>query len=117
MSAEFRNLPAPAQHASGGLLQDAARRAFENGDAVFQCELELQATTGKAADFGAGTYSSTAASDVNPALNAIAAQGWKLASSSVAFVHESTDSRDRLLRSGQAAAVSGRLVGVYVFTR
>jgi hypothetical protein len=117
MRSEFRDLPVAPTHASGLSLIDAAREAIDRGDQVFQCELELQTTTGKAADFGAGTYSSTAASDVNPSLNAIASQGWRLVSSSVAFVQESTESRDRLVRSGQAAAVSGRLVGVYVFTR
>lgn len=96
---------------------EEAKVAFDRGDHVFQCQIVLEKVTGAPNTFGAGTVTSSDETSVGPILNSVCEAGWSFVSQSVAFIPESTESRDKLLRTGQAAATSGRLVGSFVFGR
>jgi hypothetical protein len=97
--------------------QGRARAAFERGDQLFQCALDLQRTHANVSMlFGGQTYTGPT-DDPNIVLNAIAQEGWELVSASVVFVETGSETRDKLLASGQNVATRGTTVGFYAFRR
>jgi hypothetical protein len=64
-----------------------------------------------------GGYTSSDRTNANDELNNVVAEGWRLLSASAVFVPATQVSRDRMVLTGQHLAVSGEVVGVYVFTR
>ena len=50
-------------------------------------------------------------------LNAVCAEGWELVNGSFVFVETGQSSRSKALSSGQQVAVSGAVVGYYLFKR
>lgn len=93
-----------------------ARRAFAQGDRVFQCTLSVMAQDA-VVEAMVGTRVTQHAGDPNEVLNAICAEGWELVNGSFVFVPEGERSRDRFLASGQQVAVKGRTLGYYLFRR
>ena len=97
--------------------QGRARTALERGDELFQFSLDLQNTQAMVSmSMGAQTriQSST---DPNEVLNSICREGWELVNGSVAFVETGSETRDKLLKTGQNVATRGTLVGHYLFRR
>jgi len=89
-----------------------SRAAFERGDRVFQCSMDVAT---QLAVSGEGTKETP--HDANPALNGICAQGWELVGGSFVFVEEGHQGLDRFMSSGQHPTVRGRTVGYYLFKR
>jgi hypothetical protein len=97
-------------------LSTTAREAFERGDEVLQLALPLLQQSGRVIPMVRGETSSRR-SDVTTELNRVVCQGWALTAASVVFVPTGEVSRDKFFSSGQNVAVSGEVVGYYVFTR
>jgi hypothetical protein len=97
--------------------QGRARAAFERGDALFQCAFDLQRTHAYVGMVTGGQTYYGPSNDPSEILNSIASEGWDLVNASVAFVETGSESRDRLLASGQNVATRGTVMGYYVFRR
>ena len=93
-----------------------AKAAFERGDLVFQCELDLMSQRPVVIPLrSASTDKRT--TDSSEIIKAICREGWELVNGSFVFVHEGSKSRDKLLGTGEQVAVQGRTVGYYLFRR
>jgi hypothetical protein len=90
--------------------------AFERGDQVLQLALPLTQQAGYITPMVGGGTSSTR-SDIGTALNKVIRSGWELVSASVVFVQTGEVSRDKFFSSGQQTAISGEVVGYYLFSR
>jgi hypothetical protein len=97
----------------------AARAAAQSRDPVLQVILPLLGTdrsllgmfTGGKDDMRRwGTHHGAT-------LSAIEAEGWRLEHADYVFHETGSVSRDKLLSSGQTAAVTGEVVGIYIFRR
>jgi hypothetical protein len=98
----------------GVVLQ--ARAAHAAGSRLFQGALPLSETTGFAAPLGA-TSASRHDTEHASVLEMIEAEGWHLNHAAYVFRMLATVSRDRFFASGQKEAVSGEVLGVYLFRR
>lgn len=93
-----------------------ARLAYERGDHVFQCSIDVM---NQQAIIVAMVGSSTAKKTTDPSeiLNSVCREGWDLVSGSFVFIEQGQQSRDKFLSSGQNVAVKGTVAGYYVFRR
>ncbi len=65
-----------------------------------------------------GAYSRPkSTSDPTEILNSVCNEGWELVNGSFVFLETGSESRDKFLRSGQQIAVSGTILGYYLFKR
>lgn len=114
-----------------------ANVAYGNGDKLFQFVDCIEATTGvvrsmmtayaKSSDgsyhrtseglFGMGAISTESWSESKSELEKIETEGWHLVHAGYAFQEMGSESRDKFLGSGQNVAVSGRVIGIYIFRR
>jgi hypothetical protein len=94
-----------------------AREAFEAGDRVFQCVFDVYGTQTVTVPM-VGSYSAPkATNDPTDILNSVCHEGWELVNGSFVFVQTGSESRDKFLASGQHIAVSGTVLGYYLFKR
>lgn len=93
-----------------------ARVAYERGDHVFQCSLDVM---DQQAIIVAMVGSTTSKKTADPAdiLNSVCHEGWDLVNGSFVFVEEGLQSRDKFMSSGQNGAIKGATVGYYLFKR
>jgi hypothetical protein len=91
-----------------------ARLALDAGSKIFQVSLPLSKT---AAMVGALTPATTATktAEHGSVLDAIESVGWRLEHANYVYRVTGSISRDKLLSSGQQEAVSGEIVGIYIF--
>jgi hypothetical protein len=93
-----------------------ARQAFENGDHVFQCSIDVMSQQAIiVAMVGSSTSQKTA--DPTAILNSVCREGWELINGDFVFVEQGQQSRDKFLSSGQNVAIKGTTVGYYLFRR
>ena len=92
-----------------------ARDAFARGDEVLQLAISLNQQSSHVGPDGGQT--SSHGWDASNELNSVTKQGWSLVAASVVFVPTSETSRDKFWLSGQQVAISGQVVGYYVFKR
>jgi hypothetical protein len=93
-----------------------ARTAYDDGDRVFQCAFDVMSQSAVVvAMMGSTTTKKT--SDPTAILNSVCREGWELLTGSFVFVHEGSQSRDKLMSSGQNVAVKGTTMGYYLFRR
>ena len=93
-----------------------ARQAFDDGDVIFQFELDVRdAQTFTIPMWKTGAV--TRAVDASAVLNSIAREGWTLVNGSFVFHETGSESRDKFMASGQHTAVRGTVVGYYLFER
>jgi hypothetical protein len=92
-----------------------ARDSFARGDEVLQLAIPLNQQSGRVGPGGGDTSSRRA--DASNELNRVVREGWSLVTASVVFVPTTETSRDKFWLSGQQVAISGEVVGYYVFTR
>lgn len=98
--------------------------AFEEGAQVFQYEADVKSTKsvvkplllGSSAT-GRETIGSRLSRGPVATLNAVSDEGWEIVSGSFVFVETGQISRSKALSSGQQTAVSGTVVGYYIFKR
>lgn len=101
-----------------------ARVAFEAGARIFQYETNVKSTKsvvrpillGSSA-MGKETFGSRLGRGPVDTLNAVANEGWEIVNGSFVFVETGQQSRDKFMASGQQVAVSGTVIGYYVFKR
>ena len=93
-----------------------ARLAFERGDHLFQCGIDVMS---QEAIIVAMVGSSTSKKTTDPVaiLNSVCHEGWDVVNGSFVFVEEGQQSRDKFLASGQNVAIKGTTVGYYLFRR
>lgn len=90
-----------------------ARTAKEAGAEFFEVQLEVGAHVGSASwGEAGGQRSSTSSADT---LGEIERSGWRLEHASHVFMVTGESSTERVLLSGQNTAVTGAMVGVYLF--
>jgi hypothetical protein len=93
-----------------------ARTAYARGDAILQLVFDVMRTqTYVVVMSKAGT--TTQSSDPTVILNAVSREGWELVTGSFVFLELGSESRDKFMRSGQQIAVSGTILGYYLFRR
>ena|SRR6187200_1733863 len=93
-----------------------ARAAHAAGARLFQIALPLSETTGVAVPLGT-VGATTQSREHGTALNAIEAEGWHLDHAGYVFRALGSVSRDKFFSSGQREAISGEIIGIYVFRR
>lgn len=91
-----------------------ARRARRAGRRIFQIELPVSRTTGEVYAF-VGARVATASLAADASLDGIEAEGWVLVHAGYVYRPLSASTRDKFMFSGQQEAMTGELVGVYVF--
>lgn len=92
---------------------EAARRARERGDRLFQVQLQV-GDAGGDSRWGSSTGEVRGSSDTS-VLADVEGQGWHLEHVSHVFVETGSKSTDRLLRSGQGTVSQGVILGIYLF--
>jgi len=92
-----------------------AREARAAGQTVFQMDVPLSKTRGKAIPMIGALANSTAPSNSSHVIQEIESQGWRLEHVGYVYRLTGSDSRDKFMMSGQQEAYSGELVGIYLF--
>ncbi|CBE69323.1 MAG: hypothetical protein F9K13_12830 [Candidatus Methylomirabilis oxygeniifera] len=92
-----------------------ARAAKAAGMKIFQIDVPLSWTKGYTVAMVGAFTDSTKTSDYSRTIQAIEEEGWRL--DHVGYVYRITgsESRDKFLASGQQEAVSGEIIGIYMF--
>ena len=93
-----------------------AQSAFERGDHVFQYSHDLLDQQPVIISWMGGKTRDTT-SDPSQILNAVCKQGWELVNGSFVFVEHGSQSRNKLMSSGERVDVKGTTVGYYLFRR
>jgi hypothetical protein len=93
-----------------------ARQAFERGDHLFQYDIDVRNSSAFVIAMGKG-HTLTSVTDPIVILNAVCDEGWDLVNGSFVFHETGSTSRDKFLSSGQRTAVSGAVIGYYLFRR
>jgi hypothetical protein len=93
-----------------------ARLAFERGDRIFQCALDVMNQQAIIIAM-AGSATSQKTTDPSDILNSVSNEGWELVYGSFVFVEQGQQSRDKFMSSGQNVAIKGTTVGYYLFKR
>lgn len=96
--------------------QGQARLAHERGDEILQIAMPLRGQKAVIVPMGGG-LSATTEKDWSAELNEVAREGWDLVNGSAVFVQTGQESRDKFMASGQNVAISGQVVGYYLFKR
>ncbi len=117
-AAERRRLAAieSAKQAFYATPAGRARDAFDEGDHVFQCSFDVMSQTAVVVAM-IGSTNTKSTSDPTDILNSVCREGWELVTGSFVFVEEGSQSRDKLMSSGQNVAVKGTTMGYYLFKR
>jgi hypothetical protein len=64
-----------------------------------------------------GSTTSNKTADPTAVLNSVCREGWELVNGDFVFVQTGQQSRDKFMSSGQNVAVSGSVLGYYLFRR
>jgi len=93
-----------------------ARRAFGNGDHVFQFSIDVM---NQKAIIVAMIGSTTSKREADPTsvLNSVCHEGWELVNGDFVFISRGQQSRDKFMSSGQNVAVAGTVMAYYLFKR
>lgn len=93
-----------------------AKLAHQRGDAVFQLAMPLRGQKAVIVPMAGGTSVATE-KDWTAELNEVVSVGWDLVNGSVVFVQTGQESREKFMASGQNVAISGQVIGYYLFKR
>jgi len=96
--------------------QGRAKTMFNSGAKLFQIELPISQTTARVAAM-IGAFTDKSNFDNTSTLEAIESEGWKLEQAGYVYRVLGSVSRDKFLSSGQQEAVSGEIIGIYIFRR
>jgi hypothetical protein len=95
-----------------------ARAAFEAGLELFQVALPLEETVRTVGGFITGDKTTTSRAYAHAdVLDEIECEGWLLQHADYVWAQTGAVSRDKFLSSGQTEAITGRIIGVYIFRR
>lgn len=93
-----------------------ARLAYDEGDHIFQCQFDVMDQQAVIVSM-IGSTNTKKTSDPTDILNSICREGWELVTGSFVFVEKGSQTRDKLLSSGQNVSVRGTTIGYYLFRR
>lgn len=93
-----------------------ARLAHQRGDVIFQLAMPLRSQKAVIVPM-AGGLSASSEKDWSAELNDVVREGWELVNGSAVYVQTGQESRDKFMASGQNVAISGQVVGYYLFRR
>lgn len=93
-----------------------AARATREGLPFLELQLEISELAGEAG-MGAASANERQSTDHVQILGQVEAMGWRLEHAGYVFVETGLISTDKVLVSGQATAVRGKTVGIYLFRR
>ncbi|QJR36774.1 hypothetical protein [Gemmatimonas groenlandica] len=91
-----------------------ARLARAAGERVFQIDLPLSTTTAAVVPMVGALTNSTGANH-GSTIDLIEREGWRLEHVGYVFRATGSESRDKFLASGQQEAISGEIIGIYLF--
>jgi hypothetical protein len=97
-------------------FEGAARIAYQAGDLVFQCSVEVLKQEAEAVAL-TGAFARQATKDSTDLLNRVCGQGWEVVAADFVFVQTSEQSRNKFVKTGQDTAIAGSVIGYYVFRR
>jgi hypothetical protein len=105
--------------ASSATPQGQARSAYDGGDELFQIALPLSDTSRTISGVISGDKLGVRRDEYGhgAVLDQIECEGWRLEHANYVWEQTGSVSRDKLMSSGQTAAVTGRIIGVYIFRR
>lgn len=101
--AEFTNSP-----------RGRARKARNAGRRFYQVDIPLSQTVGHSSIFGTFTTVGGTA-DPSGLLETIESEGWSLFNASYVFRPTGTASREKIIGSTEKEAISGDVIGIYLF--
>ena len=82
---------------------------------IFQIDVPLSKTKGQTVAMVGAFADSTKTVDYSSSIQAIEEEGWRLEHVGYVYRITGSESRDKFLASGQQEAVSGEIVGIYIF--
>lgn len=91
-----------------------ARAAAKAGAQIFQIALPLSETRASVVAM-LGAFTNASDHEQSGTLDSIEAEGWRLEHAGYVFRMTGSESRDKFMASGQQQAVSGEIIGIYVF--
>ena len=91
-----------------------ARKARNAGRTLYQIDVPLSQTVGHSSIFGTFTTVGGTA-DASGLLEAIESEGWRLMDASYVFRPTGTASREKIISSTEKEAISGDIIGIYLF--
>ncbi len=94
-----------------------ADEALERGDMFFQFHAPLSKLQGRATDWTYGATTRTTTHRATDTLGQIEELGWRLEHFASVFVETETNSRGKVLSSGEVTRTSGYVEGIYLFRR
>ncbi len=89
-----------------------ARVAKASGSTIFQIDLPLSKTT---APWGASCGQSSKTEDYSTTIESIEKEGWRLDHAGYVYRITGSDSHEKAIGSGLREAVSGEIIGIYIF--
>ena len=92
-----------------------ARSARIDGRTIFQIDVPLSQTTGRTVAMEGAYANSTKTEDYSMVIQSIEEEGWHLEHVGYVYRLTGSESRDKFFASGQQEAVSGEIVGIYIF--
>ena len=92
-----------------------SRAALAAGQKIFQIDMPLSKTTGRTVAMIGAYAGSTKTIDYSSTIQSIEKEGWRLEHAGYVYRVTGSVSRDKFLASGQQEAVSGEIVGIYIF--
>jgi len=92
-----------------------ARAAKAAGMEIFQIDVPLSKTKGETVPMVGAFAHSSATTNYAVVIQSIEAEGWRLEHAGYIYRVTESVSRDKFLSSGQQEAVSGEIVGIYIF--
>jgi len=92
-----------------------ARAARTAGMKIFQIDVPLSRTKGFIAPMIGAFADKSATEDYSSTIQSIEEEGWCLEHVGYVYRITGSESRDKFLASGQQEAVSGEIVGIYIF--
>ena len=92
-----------------------ARAAKASGTTIFQIDLPLSITKATVIPWGDAYGQSSKTENYSATIEAIEKEGWKLDHAGYVYRVTGSESREKVLGSGQREAVSGEIIGIYIF--
>ena len=82
---------------------------------IFQIDLPLSSTKARVEAMVGAYADSSDAKDYSNEIQSVEGEGWRLEHANYIYRITGSVSRDKFLASGQQEAVSGEIIGIYIF--
>ena len=92
-----------------------ARSAKTAGMKIFQVDFPLSTTKARVEAMVGAYADSSDTKDYSHMIQSIESEGWRLEHANYVYRITGSSSRDKFMASGQQEAVSGEIIGIYIF--